>query len=106
MAEPVPRFVRVCGRKGRSVVLRADTETELAAEIAKLRWRIYGQQRVATHQCGVCEKLDAWRPGWIWYGSIRDFENGEAIVKMCSEACRAEAVRRGLVPRNAPTLDG
>lgn len=62
-------------------------------------------ERCVIHECTVCGHRDAWRDSWQWYGSWALLDDSKPIVKICSEGCRVEAVRRGLVPKNAPRLD-
>jgi hypothetical protein len=99
MAEPtpIPQFYRVRGRKGRSLLMRADTPEELCAQIAKLRWKVIETEKAETHQCAICGSLAAWSPGWAWYGSYEDLDCGAPILKTCSDGCRKEADRCGLV---------
>ncbi len=56
------------------------------------------------HRCSICERVDEWGPGWMWYGSIADMEDGN-IAKVCSDACRERAEADGLVPKGQPVFD-
>lgn len=31
------------------------------------------------HTCSVCGKQDAWKPGWVWFGSIEREDGGEGV---------------------------
>jgi hypothetical protein len=60
------------------------------------------------HQCAACHVVAPWGPSWSWYGSVADLEGStirnikpKPIIKTCSEQCRANAKRLGLIPRNA-----
>jgi hypothetical protein len=94
---PIPQFYRVRGSKGRSLVLRADTPDELCAQIAKLRWKVIETEKAETHQRAICGSFGAWSSGWAWYGSYEELDFGAPILKTCSDACRKEADRLGLV---------
>lgn len=47
-----------------------------------------------SHQCTICGMIAPWSDAWVWYGSYRQIDDGEAIVKLCSPACRAEFSKR------------
>lgn len=87
-------------RRGERVVKVRDL-VELQAEIAKLGPRFVGSEAMRVHQCAACETRGPWTAGWGWYGTIADMDDGQPIVKMCSDACFAAAKDRGLIPRNA-----
>ena len=55
------------------------------------------------HTCSVCKKTtNFWdRDGWIWYGSIKDMDDGTRILKFCGWTCAKQAKVKGLIPRNA-----
>lgn len=57
------------------------------------------------HRCTVCDKVAPWSRAWRWYGSYSQLDDGKPVVKTCSDGCRREAKRRGLVPRNAREAD-
>ncbi|MFE9642377.1 hypothetical protein ACFYOC_25475 [Nocardiopsis alba] len=42
------------------------------------------------HVCDNCGAISAWGPGWRWYGSENDLDDG-AIARVCSTACMEEA---------------
>lgn len=58
-----------------------------------------------THQCSVCSKVAPWGRSWQWCGSYEAMENGEPIVRTCSNQCRSEAKRLKLVPQNAKAAE-
>lgn len=39
------------------------------------------------HTCSGCGKQETWGPTWIWYGSLREWDEGKPIYKACSVAC-------------------
>jgi len=53
-----------------------------------------GRQRRKTasgrllHCCCICGTLDTWKSTWEYYGSYKDEEDGVALPKFCSKACR------------------
>lgn len=57
--------------------------------------------RARLHTCAACAKLAPWDEGWSWYGSYADIDDGKPVAKFCSDPCRKEGKRRGLMPRNA-----
>lgn len=62
---------------------------------------LYDCSKVRLHYCSVCGKYDPWGLAWSWFGSEIGIENGEEIIKVCSDECRANAKIIGLVPKNA-----
>jgi hypothetical protein len=40
--------------------------------------------------CTVCGTRGAWGPGWCWYGSWRDVDEGRPYTIVCSDVCRAK----------------
>lgn len=57
------------------------------------------------HSCDICGKRGPWTDTWSWYGSYAALDDGKPVINQCSDECRAEAKRRGLVPRNAAWSD-
>lgn len=51
-----------------------------------------------SHQCCVCEKIDVWTDQWIWYGSIKEQEEGALVRKFCSSACVQRGKKMKVVP--------
>lgn len=52
-----------------------------------------------VHKCSVCgRRAGSWGPGWRWYGSMAQLDEGKPIVKMCSKQCAAQAKDNGLIP--------
>jgi hypothetical protein len=49
---------------------------------------------MSVHVCTICEKSAEWSPAWTWYGSYRQLDDGEPVVKLCSAACKAEFSKR------------
>ena len=47
---------------------------------------------IGRHICTVCGRRDNWGDSWQWYGSLRDQEDGKAIIKTCSDKCRSLVV--------------
>lgn len=43
-----------------------------------------------THTCRTCGKQAVWQKGWVWYGSWRDWDDGQPIYKACSDECMAK----------------
>lgn len=41
-----------------------------------------------THRCTICGRQAAWSSSWEWYGSVRDLDDANPIVKTCSPECR------------------
>lgn len=39
------------------------------------------------HTCRTCGKQAVWQKGWQWYGSWKDWDDGEPIYKACSDEC-------------------
>lgn len=44
----------------------------------------------ALHTCVICNKTDVWSDSWSWYGSLKDLDDGDVKIKVCSEACYFE----------------
>jgi len=42
------------------------------------------------YRCDNCGKVDSWGDDWMWYGSIKDMEEGGQQT-YCSESCAKEA---------------
>lgn len=42
-----------------------------------------------THICSACGRSSVWGPGWAWYGSHRQVDDGLPLFKACSDACMA-----------------
>ena len=38
--------------------------------------------------CDACGKVEVWGPGWSWFGSYRDLEDGTDVPTWCSDQCR------------------
>jgi len=34
--------------------------------------------------------MDVWGPGWMWYGSLLDSDEGRPVIEICSAACKAK----------------
>jgi hypothetical protein len=47
-----------------------------------------GQKQL--HKCCVCGICAEWGDGWVWFGSLRDADEG-AIKKFCSPDCRQQS---------------
>jgi predicted nucleic acid-binding Zn ribbon protein len=47
-----------------------------------------------SHQCSICSKVAPWSDEWTWYGSYRQIDDGEPVVKLCSASCKAEFSKR------------
>lgn len=41
------------------------------------------------HICSACGRSSVWGPGWVWYGSYRQVDDGLPPFKACSDACMA-----------------
>lgn len=52
--------------------------------------------RPVVHTCSICSTTEPWGPGWSWWGSYLDTEQGRPIVKVCSDTCRKSALKQGL----------
>jgi len=46
------------------------------------------------HTCTICGTTGPWTEAWVWYGSYRQIDDGEPVVKLCSPPCRAEFSKR------------
>lgn len=57
------------------------------------------------HTCTVCKKQGVWDSWWSWYGSYKQLEDGDFIVKACSDDCMRQAQAAGLVPIDGDYLD-
>lgn len=44
-------------------------------------------------KCSVCSQEAVWGKGWAWYGSIKDEDDGNMGLVVCSDACRKRAPR-------------
>lgn len=51
------------------------------------------ERRVYT--CTVCGHQGVWSESWSWYGSYKQLDDGDEVVKTCSEKCRKRSRRRG-----------
>lgn len=80
-------------------------EAEKQRQSRLQRPRYCGYERARIHECSVCQKRDAWRDSWSWYGSISDMDDEKPIFNFCSEECRKKGKADGLVPRNAAWID-
>lgn len=97
----VPTHWRVFGSGGRVALVEASSEDEYNAAIRHLRWEVWGREKARLHSCDACGSVGPWTDSWLWFGSYKNQDDGKKIVKTCSEACRVEAKRLGLVPKNA-----
>jgi hypothetical protein len=41
-----------------------------------------------VYRCSVCGTKGEWGPGWYWFGSFFDEENGDIPVMVCSPECK------------------
>jgi len=39
--------------------------------------------------CDACNKREIWGPGWRWYGSLADEDDGHIPRLVCSDECAA-----------------
>ena len=39
------------------------------------------------HTCVVCQKTDVWSDTWSWFGSIKNLDDGDVKIKVCSQDC-------------------
>ncbi|AQT06512.1 hypothetical protein [Acetobacter persici] len=69
-------------------------------ELAKLPGQVVTHSRAKQHICSVCGKSGPWRDGWGWYGSYQDIDNGNEVLKTCSDACKAQAQEEGRIPND------
>lgn len=53
--------------------------------------------RRRLHTCSTCGFTSEWLPGWTWYGSIMQIDNGKRVPKFCSNECRKNAGPMGRV---------
>lgn len=53
-------------------------------------------ERRTIHQCSICGGRAPWSDHWQWYGSIKESEESGAMVKTCSDDCRAGLGQRAL----------
>jgi len=42
------------------------------------------------HICSICGKKEEWNDNWSWFGSIKDIDDGNDIVKVCSDICKSK----------------
>lgn len=49
---------------------------------------------IRIHTCSVCDKEGTWSDTWAWRGSWKTMDNGDPVIKVCSDACLEEAERR------------
>lgn len=40
------------------------------------------------YKCDICGKVGNWTDGWQWFGSYKDWEDGEILLYTCSSKCR------------------
>lgn len=40
------------------------------------------------HYCVMCGRVGPWSKRWRWYGSIRNFDDGAGVFKLCSPWCQ------------------
>jgi|DEB19_MinimDraft_2_1074335.scaffolds.fasta_scaffold25355_1 hypothetical protein len=65
------------------------------------RHKVYAYERARLHTCTVCQVAGPWSSAWGWYGSWKQIDDGNPIVKICSESCFVEAKKRRLIPKSA-----
>lgn len=41
------------------------------------------------YKCDDCKTVSAWEEGWSWYGSIKDWDDGEILPTYCP-SCTAK----------------
>ena len=46
------------------------------------------------YRCDGCGAADVWRPGWSWYGSYRDLDDGRNVPTYCPQ-CTAKQPQGG-----------
>lgn len=69
--------------RSQAVRIRFDTESLFQQNLLR---RERGQPQL--HQCSVCGCCQEWGASWLWYGSLRDHDDG-SISKFCSADCVA-----------------
>ena len=42
------------------------------------------------YTCVVCGKTDVWSDDWSWYGSLKNLDDGDVKIKVCSDVCKAK----------------
>ncbi len=86
-------------------------KTLLTPTIAALRRQVTNKERRRTpegkalHACCLCDRVGPWGPGWRWYGSYREEENGVPVMKFCPshvgpdvhQLAASEAVRQAFL---------
>jgi endogenous inhibitor of DNA gyrase (YacG/DUF329 family) len=82
----------------------AAPEGKIWVETKDRRGKVKRRDLVALHKCTTCGGESPWGPSWKWFGSYRDLDNDEPIMKFCSDSCAEVAVGRGFIPKNAPKM--
>ena len=44
----------------------------------------------ALHACCVCGRLAPWTDNWRWYGSYKQIDDGDAVMKFCPKHAAQE----------------
>ncbi len=42
------------------------------------------------HTCSMCGRTDTWGDTWEWYGSMREWDDGKPLIKVCSVKCKQD----------------
>lgn len=63
-------------------------EAELQRILKRKSPKAIYHEAAKTHQCSYCEKVEAWLPSWIWWGSYADLDEGRPVLKFCSDDCK------------------
>jgi hypothetical protein len=65
------------------------TEIVSEAELEKLRARGLRMvvEKARIHTCSTCGTSGPWTATWCWFGSYRQIDDDQPILKYCSEAC-------------------
>ena len=64
-----------------AVIQMSDTQIFEQNQIRTQR----GQKQL--HRCSVCGHCGEWSNSWLWYGSLREADEGN-ILKFCGSQCR------------------
>jgi hypothetical protein len=112
--EPVSQWYRVTFRRRygggfrrqeEEALIQAMDAADVQTKISAIPGQVGGWTRAKLHECCVCRKTAPWDAGWGWYGSMQQIDDGDPVIKWCSDQCMASAKSARIIPRNAQNLD-
>lgn len=75
-------------REEEVVIVQAMDAADLQAKSSALPGRVLALELARLHTCCVCGRIAPWDDNWMWFGTMKQIDDGKPVQKFCSSACR------------------